>query len=145
MARNQPPTRPSLGVSALVWHEGRVLLVRRGRPPLQGLWSLPGGHVEFGERLAEAAAREVREETGLTIADLRQIDIAEIVGTENTGAIGNPPAAHHFVLVVFAAELRSGTLSAGDDAAEARFVAPPEFDELPMTDDTRRLVAKGAG
>ena len=137
MTINQPPTRPALGVSARVWHDGRVLLVRRGRAPLKGLWSLPGGHVEFGESLEQAVRREVREETGLDVAVLRRIDIAEIIGGAGT------PSPHHYVLIVFAAEIRRGTLLAGDDAAEARFVAPAEFDELPMTDDTRRLVATG--
>ena len=137
MTINQPPTRPALGVSALVWHDSRVLLVRRGRPPLKGLWSLPGGHVEFGESLEQAVGREVREETGLDIGALRRIDVVEIIGNVGT------PSPHHHVLIVFAAELRAGILAAGDDAAEARFVAPAEFDELPMTDDTRRLVATG--
>ena len=137
MTINQPPTRPALGVSALVWHDGRVLLVRRGRPPLKGLWSLPGGHVEFGESLEQAVCREVREETGLDIAALRRIDVVEIIAD-----VGAPSPHHHYVLIVFAAELRRGTLLAGDDAAEARFVAPAEFDELPMTDHTRRLVDK---
>ena len=137
MTINQSPSRPALGVSALVWHEGRVLLVRRGRPPLKDLWSLPGGHVEFGESLEQAVCREVREETGLDIAVLRRIDVVEIIA--DAGA----PSPHHYVLIVFAAELRAGTLLAGDDAAEARFVAPAEFDELPMTDHTMRLVAKG--
>lgn len=145
MTINQPPTRlaprpaprPALGVSARVWHDGRVLLVRRGRAPLKGLWSLPGGHVEFGESLEQAVSREVREETGLDILVRSRIDVAEIIGGAGT------PAPHHYVLIVFAADLRGGTLAAGDDAAEARFVAPAEFDELPMTDDTRRLVATG--
>jgi ADP-ribose pyrophosphatase YjhB (NUDIX family) len=139
MTSNPPASRPALGVSALVWHEGRVLLVRRGRAPLKDLWSLPGGHVEFGERLEDAVRREVREETGLDIAVGRRIDVAEII------ADAASPSRHHYVLIVFAAKLRGGVLAAGDDAAAARFVAPAEFDELPMTDDTRRLVATGPG
>ena len=89
--------RPVLGVSALIVDGGRVLLVRRGRAPLKGYWSLPGGHVEAGETLAAAAAREVREETGILVADLRRIDLAEIIGRDGESGI-----AHHIVLVVFA-------------------------------------------
>jgi ADP-ribose pyrophosphatase YjhB (NUDIX family) len=137
MTRNQPSSHPRVGVSALVWHEGRALLVRRGRSPLKDLWSLPGGHVEFGEPLEHAVAREVREETGLEIAVGRRLDVVEIIGT------GGVSPAYHYVLVVFAGALRSGTPLAGDDAAEARFVAPAEFAGLSMTEDTRRLVTVG--
>ena len=138
MAGNPIGNRPVLGVSALVWHQRRVLLVRRGRVPLKGLWSLPGGKVEFGETLAEAVIREVREETAVAIVAPRRIDVVEIFAKGRGSR-----AARHFVLVVFAARFRSGSPEAGDDAAEARFVAPSEFDELAMTDDTRRLVEKG--
>ena len=133
----QDARRPALGVSVLVREGGRVLLVKRARSPLQGYWSLPGGHVEGGERLAEAAAREVREETGVVVADLRQIDVAEIIERDEAGGV-----AHHFVLVVFAGHRASGTPVAGDDAAEARWVGPEEFGGLTMTDDTRRLVMR---
>jgi len=128
--------RPILGVSTLVRHEGRVLLVKRARPPLQGYWSLPGGQVEGGETLAEAAAREVREETGITVDRLKQIDLAEIVTRDGGGGI-----ASHFVLVVFAARYLSGTATAGDDAAEARWLAPAEFARLQMTEEARRVMA----
>jgi 8-oxo-dGTP diphosphatase len=123
-------TRPSLGVSTLVRREGAVLLVRRARPPLQGQWALPGGHVERGERLAEAAAREVREETGVSVTNLRHIDFAEIVLADS-----------HHVVVVFAGDWRAGEPNARDDAAEARFVPDAEAASLPLTDDTRRIVA----
>ena len=135
------PARPGVGVSTLVWHDGRVLLVRRRRPPLQDLWSLPGGHVEFGERLADAARREVREETGIEVADLRQLEVVELMG----GLADPLPAGqspYHYILVVFAARFAAGSVTAGDDAAAARFVAPTEFDELAMTDDTRRIVTR---
>jgi ADP-ribose pyrophosphatase YjhB (NUDIX family) len=137
MSDNDNTRRPALGVSTRVWSAGRVLLVRRGRPPLKDLWSLPGGHVEFGETLADAAAREVREETGILVGDLRMIDVAEILDE----AADHPPH-YHYVLIVFSGRVLSGCAAAGDDAAEVRWVAPEDFDELPMTGDTRRLVAQ---
>jgi 8-oxo-dGTP diphosphatase len=137
MAIKRDIGRPVLGVSVLVRDGGRVLLVQRARPPLQGYWSLPGGHVESGEMLKQAAAREVREETGIAVDELRQIDVAEIIGgDERSGTL------HHFVLVVFAGRAAPGTPVAGDDAAKARWVEQSELDGLKMTDDTRRLVVR---
>ena len=128
--------RPVLGVSALIVDGGRVLLVKRGNAPLKGYWSLPGGHVEAGETLADAAAREVREETGIVAGDLRQIDLAEIIGRDGKSGI-----AHHIVLVVFAGRRTSGEPVAGDDAAEARWVGADEMAGLKMTEDTKRVIA----
>ena len=128
-------SRPVLGVSALVRHRGRVLLVKRKRPPFEGYWSLPGGHVERGELLADAAAREVREETGVAVDRLRQIDLQEIVTQDGAGG-----TASHFVLVVFKGEYRAGAPKAGDDAAEARWVEPAELGGLKMTDQSRRVI-----
>src|SRR6476646_8960366 len=109
----QYPDRPHLGVSVAVWRGGEVLLVKRGRAPFAGLWSFPGGGVELGERLEEAARREVREETGIDVAIVRQIDQAEIIARDENGRI-----ERHYVLIVFAARLVGGELDAGDDAAE---------------------------
>jgi 8-oxo-dGTP diphosphatase len=135
MAINTPINRPVLGVSTLVVEDGRVLLVERGREPLKGYWSLPGGHVEGGERLAEAAAREVREETGLVIDALRQIDLLEVIGDDGL----------HFVLVVFAGRRVSGEIRAGDDAAIAIWFDISELAGLKMTEDTKRIIAQHAG
>lgn len=137
MAIKQDIGRPVLGVSVLVRDGGRVLLVKRARPPVMGYWSLPGGHVESGETLKQAAAREVREETGIAVDELRQIDVAEVIGGDERGS-----TPHHFVLVVFAGRAVPGTPVAGDDAGEARWVEQSEFDGLKMTDDTRRLVMR---
>ena len=98
-----PPQRPLLGVSVLVRRDGKVLLVRRGRPPAAGLWSLPGGKVEFGERLEVAAIREISEETGIAIDRLERIDMAEIITRDAAGAVD-----WHAVLVVFAGRYVAG-------------------------------------
>ena len=135
MTINSPINRPVLGVSTLVVEGGRVLLVERGQEPLKGYWSLPGGHVEGGERLAEAAVREVQEETGLVVSALRQIDLLEIIGDDRL----------HFVLVVFAGRRVSGEIHAGDDAARATWFDISEVAGLKMTEDTKRIVAQHAG
>jgi len=132
------PDRPYLGVSVAVWRDDEVLLVQRGRAPYAGYWSFPGGGVSLGERLEDAARREVREETGLDIAISRQIDWAEIIARDGGGRV-----ERHYVLIVFAGRPVSGGVRAGDDAAAARFVAVSEFSRLNLTEDTRRILAGG--
>jgi 8-oxo-dGTP diphosphatase len=129
--------RPLVGVSVLVRRGRDVLLVRRARPPLQGIWAFPGGRVEWGETLAAAARREVREEAGIDIEITDQIDTAEIIGKGADGAVD-----HHFVLVVFAGRFISGNPLPGDDAAEARWFAPADLAGLEMTADTRRILMR---
>jgi 8-oxo-dGTP diphosphatase len=139
MTINASAKRPVLGVSTLVRRNGAVLLVKRSRPPLEGYWALPGGHVEAGERLAEAAAREVHEETGVTVDNLKQIALNEIVTRDGDGGV----ASHH-VLVVFRGDYRAGEVVAGDDAAEARWVSEADTGGLLMIDNARRIIADHA-
>ena len=101
---------------------GRILLIRRGHPPGEGLWSVPGGRVEPGETDAEAVVREVREETGLAVA----------VGALLGSVVREGPGATYDIFD-YAATPAGGTLRAGDDAADAAWFAVPELDGLPMT------------
>ena len=104
---------------------GRVLLVLRGHEPHAGRWSIPGGHVEPGETPAQAAAREVLEETGLTVRILRELGVVEL--RWGGGVVFE---AHDFL-----AEVVSGELRAADDAADAAWFTPGELATLPLTDD----------
>lgn len=130
------PDSPLLGVSVLVRQGSDVLLVKRGREPLAGQWSLPGGLVEVGERLTEAVAREVREETGVRIVDIASLGFEEVIERDDAGR-----ARSHFVLAVFSARHAGGEPEAGDDAADAAWVAFDNPDDLPLTDGTARLLA----
>jgi ADP-ribose pyrophosphatase YjhB (NUDIX family) len=130
------PRPPVIGVSTLVRRDGRILLVRRGHAPNKDRWAFPGGRLETGETLAAAAAREVREETGLTVPDPALIEVVEVLPASE-GSEGN-----HFVLVVFSATATSGTPAAGDDAAEVRWVGPDEMAALPLTNEARALIEK---
>lgn len=130
------PDRPIIGVSVAVRHDGGVLLIKRGRPPYAGVWAFPGGRLEVGERLAEAARREVREEADIEVEIEAQIDTAEIIRRDETGRVEG-----HYVLAVFAGRYVSGTIRAGDDAAEARWVMPGDLGSLILTEDTARILA----
>ena len=129
------PHLPRLGVSTAVFDGGRVLLVRRGRAPLAALWSLPGGRVRFGERLEEAARRELAEETGALAGPLVQVTALDVIV---------PEADSHFVIVVHAGRLAGGTIQAGDDAAELGWFAPPEIGKLETTPGLADIVARAA-
>jgi 8-oxo-dGTP diphosphatase len=118
---------PAAGVVCL--RGDQVLLIRRGTPPRQGEWSLPGGRIERGERASEAALRELREETGVE---------AELTGLLDVIDGLFPP--RHFVLIDYAARWLSGEPRAGDDAAEARWFAADEAVEIVHWSETKRVI-----
>src|SRR5215207_10692516 len=120
---HERPARPVLGAAAVVIDGGRVVLIRRGKAPSAGEWSIPGGAVELGESVEAALRREVREETGLEIAVGRFLEVFERVERDADGAV-----RFHFVVLDYAATVTGGTLRAGDDAAEAAWVDPSELD-----------------
>lgn len=124
-----PAPVPAVGVVCL--RGDAVLLIRRGRPPRQGEWSLPGGRIEPGERAVEAAFRELREETGVEAEITGLIDVVDGVF---------PEEGRHYVLIDYAARWLSGEPVAGDDALEARFVALDQVDALIDWSETRRVI-----
>ena len=125
---------PAVGVVCLRGDE--VLLIRRGRPPRLGEWSLPGGRLEWGETVADAALRELREETGVEAELLGLIDVVDGLFP----AEGPDDVARHYVLIDFAARWLSGEPRAGDDASEAAFHPLAKLDELVDWAETRRVI-----
>ena len=132
-APKPPIPVPAVGVVCIRGKpgEGEVLLIRRGKPPRAGEWSLPGGRIEPGERAVHSALRELREETGVEAELLGLIDVVD-------GLF--PEARMHYVLIDYAAVWRSGEPVAGDDAAEARFFPVAEIDALIDWSETRRII-----
>jgi 8-oxo-dGTP diphosphatase len=133
------PDRPIVGVGAVVWRGDRVLLVRRGKPPRQGQWSLPGGAQQLGETLREAVTREVREETGLELSDLRLLTTVDLVDRDPDGRV-----RYHYTLVDFTAEAPLGEPVAGDDAAAVAWFALDELPGLGLWTETLRIIEDAA-
>jgi ADP-ribose pyrophosphatase YjhB (NUDIX family) len=138
------PNRPLIGVGIVVFREGArgghdVLLVRRGKPPREGRWSLPGGRQRLGERVRETAHREVAEETGIEAEVTALLDVVDSVTRDEAGAI-----AYHYTLVDFLAEWRAGEAAAGGDAAEVTWADPADLARYDLWDETVRLIRMGA-
>lgn len=127
------PKAPLLGVSIAIWRDDLVLLIQRGKEPMAGKWSFPGGSVEFGERLKEAALREAREETGLHLTQADFVRFIEIfIGEDRTRP------QRHIVLGLFAARWRAGEPRAASDARAAEFVTLDELSRREVTPGLER-------
>ncbi|MXN66037.1 NUDIX domain-containing protein [Stappia sp. GBMRC 2046] len=129
---------PRLGVSVLCLRDAEILLVKRGKEPYFGHWSLPGGLVEFGERLADAASRELLEETSVTaLLEAEPVETFDIIQKQEDGV-----AAAHFVLAVFRGTYENGEARAGDDAAEVAWVGMRDLETLMMTPGTAARIMR---
>jgi 8-oxo-dGTP diphosphatase len=136
MTMNQARPSPIPAVGVVCLRDGEVLLIRRGNPPRQGEWSLPGGRIEWGETAADAALRELAEETGVAARLLGLIDVVD--GLFRSRETNNLWA--HYVLVDFAARWTAGEPVAGDDATEAFFVPIDDLADFGLWSETERSI-----
>jgi 8-oxo-dGTP diphosphatase len=130
------PARPYLAVSAAIFRDGRVLIVRRARPPAHGLYTLPGGGVELGETLEQAVIREVREETALQVAPVALAGYRQAIARDPAGRV-----ERHFVILPFAARWIAGEVSLNEELAEAHWLLPAELSNLATTEGLAQIVA----
>lgn len=128
--------RPVAAVGIVCLRGEDVLLIRRGKPPFENQWSLPGGRIEWGERARDAALRELKEETGCDAEIVGLIDVVDAVMTARSGG----EAWGHCVLIDYAARWLTGEPAPGDDARDARFFAPAEIGTLGLWDETLRMI-----
>jgi ADP-ribose pyrophosphatase len=126
---------PRVGVGAIVIRDGKVLLVKRGVAPSKGLWAIPGGMIELGETIQQAAEREILEETGIRIQARDPVYTFDMIDRDDEGRI-----RYHYVVVDVFAFYVSGEPQARDDVVDARWVAPEELDALPASPNTMRLL-----
>ncbi|MGE0704725.1 MAG: NUDIX hydrolase [Vicinamibacterales bacterium] len=129
--------KPVVSVGAAIVREGQVLLIKRGHPPLQGAWSLPGGRVELGETLHEALAREVLEETGLELTIGPIVEVLDRIDRTGDGRI-----AYHYVIIDFACRVVGGELACGSDAAGVRWTRVEELPALGVTPEATAVLTR---
>jgi len=136
------PEIPLVGVGAIIIdsasHDSRVVLVKRAHPPLQAQWSIPGGVLEVGELVREAAVREAREETGLVVEPGELLGVYDRVLRDAEQRV-----QYHYVLIDFLCRRISGELRAGSDATEVRWFTRGELPGLNLAEDTIDVVGKG--
>ena len=134
------PLAPLVGVGAVVVDAGRVLLVRRGREPLKGQWSLPGGLLELGEGLTDGVIREVQEETGLVVEPVALVELLDRIHREDERV------RYHYVIADYLCRVTGGTLQAASDADDVRWVERAEWNShsaLKLDPITVRVIEKG--
>ena len=132
------PEVPLVGVGAIIIEDARVVLVKRTHPPLQAEWSIPGGVLEVGELVREAAAREAREETGLTVEPGELLGVYDRVLRD-----ADERVQYHYVLIDYLCRRVAGDLVAASDAAEVRWFAREELPGLNLAEDTLEVIRKG--
>ncbi|UFZ07322.1 NUDIX domain-containing protein [Bradyrhizobium ontarionense] len=128
-----PPRHPQLAVSAAIFRDGKTLLVRRARAPAKGVYTLPGGRVEFGESLHEALAREVMEETGLSMAIIGLAGWREVLPAQGGGG--------HYVILPFAARWQAGEIKLNPELDDFQWRVPDALEGLPLTDGLPDIIA----
>jgi 8-oxo-dGTP diphosphatase len=135
--RREYPERPVVGVGGVVISGGRVLLVRRGAPPLEGQWSIPGGMLELGETVFEGVRRELAEETGM---EVRVVDLIEVFERISLDGEGKPK--YHFVVLDYLCEPVQGDACAGSDAEEVAWVLVEELSKYSLAVSAHRVIEK---
>jgi 8-oxo-dGTP diphosphatase len=138
------PQQPMVGVGGVVIVEGRALLIRRGSEPLLGEWSIPGGMLELGETLEEGVARELLEETGLTVRVIELIEVFDRIYVESMAGANEERKGprFHYVIVDYLCERVGGDAVAGSDVTELVFASEEELDKYKLTETATRILKK---
>jgi 8-oxo-dGTP diphosphatase len=131
------PEQPMVGVHALVFDKGRILLAKRSKEPSKGKWSIPGGRLELGESIYEAAKREVMEECCVKIEIERILDVTDFIMRDDDGCV-----KYHFVLIYLLAKYAGGELKAQSDAEECRWFTNEELAELDIHPQLRTVLKR---
>ena len=131
------PKRPMVGVGAILFRRDRILMAQRGKEPLKGWWSLPGGALEIGESLHQGVCREVREETGLEVEPVRMFEIFERIIRDDAGT-----PEYHYVLIDYVCRVTGGSLFPGDDVCAVEWVRRQDLASLQITEGTLAVIER---
>jgi 8-oxo-dGTP diphosphatase len=131
------PKRPLVGVGALIFRRDRILMAQRGKEPLKGWWSLPGGALELGESLEDAVCREVLEETGLEVVPVKLFEVFERIMRDASGAL-----EYHYVLIDYVCRVAGGKLIPGDDVSAVEWVRRRDLPSFQITEGTLAVIEK---
>jgi 8-oxo-dGTP diphosphatase len=131
------PKRPLVGVGALIFRRDRILMAQRGKEPLKGWWSLPGGALELGESLEGAVCREVLEETGLVVEAVKLFEVFERIIRDASGA-----PEYHYVLIDYVCRVTGGKLFPGDDVCAVDWVRRRDLGALQITEGTLAIIER---
>jgi ADP-ribose pyrophosphatase YjhB (NUDIX family) len=133
MSRRSP--WPVVGVGAVVWKDDGLLLIKRGKPPMEGSWSLPGGHQEPGETVAAAVEREIREETGVAIRIVGLAGVVDLIAREGKDLL------YHYTVIDLVAEWVAGEAKAASDAEAVAWVKPDALEPYALSAQVRQIIA----
>jgi 8-oxo-dGTP diphosphatase len=136
-SKREYPDRPLVGVGGVVIDGGRTLLIKRGGPPLEGQWSIPGGMLELGETLREGAERELLEETGLTVRVGELVEVFERIFPDESGRI-----RYHFVIHDFLCDVVGGEARAASDVTDVAWARKDELGEYGLTETATRVLLR---
>lgn len=136
-ARREYPIQPIVGVGGVIISSGRALLIKRGSPPLEGHWSIPGGLLEIGETLLEGVRRELREETEMEVRPLDLIEVFERIELDGDGR-----ARYHYVVLDYLCEATGGEPRAGSDVTDVAWARPDELGQYSLSSTATRVILK---
>lgn len=136
MSNREFPTRPWVGIGAIIFRDGRVLLARRGKPPRLGSWSLPGGAQHLGETAEACARRELLEEAGVQAGPLLLADVIDSISQDESGI------RYHYTIIDYCGLWEAGEARAGDDVAEIAWALPGELADFSLTPEALAVIGK---
>ncbi len=131
------PKRPLVGVGAILFRRDRILMAQRGKEPLKGWWSIPGGALELGESLEDAVRREVLEETGLAVEPVKLFEVFQRIMRDSSGA-----PEYHYVLIDYICRVQGGKLFPGDDVCAVEWVRRRDLPSFQITEGTLAVIEK---
>jgi len=137
VSRREYPDRPWVGIGVVAFRGDEVMLVRRGKPPRVGSWSLPGGAQRLGERAEDAARRELREETGIEVGPLDLLAVVDGITRDERDAI-----RFHYTIIDYCARWHSGEARAGGDVIEVAWAGPEDLPRYELTEAALRVIAE---